>query len=293
MTAPCTVACAQLALDVADPAATRERTCTAIADAFHSGANIIVVPELANSGYAFHDLHEARRAAEDTDGPTLRTWAQLAHDFSGVVIGGFAEQADDEALHNSVAIVTEDGVAGIYRKIHLWDRENDWFHPGSAMPPVVATRFGAVSTAVCYDVYFPEFTRAIALSGAELLAVPTNAPRRVPGSTTATPASGGFPTPIQLAIYATMAHQNGIYVAACDRAGEERGIEWIGASGVFSPDGWMLATPPAGYGTGTLFAQCRLADSRNKQRGNRNDLFADRRPEVYDHTTTKGTTHGR
>ena len=66
-------------------------------------------------------------------------------------------------LYNSAAVVGPDGLVAVYRKTHLWDREKLWFTPGSKAPPVVETPFGRIGLAVCYDLYFPELTRGLAL----------------------------------------------------------------------------------------------------------------------------------
>ncbi len=151
-----------------------------------------------------------------------------------VVIGGFAELGDDGSLYNSAAVVGPDGLLAVYRKTHLWDREKLWFTPGSERPPVVETPFGRIGVAVCYDLYFPELTRGLALAGADLIAIPANLPL--------------FPRPegerpVEIALAQATAHVSKVWVAVCDRAGPERGVEWTGASCIVDPDGWLAAGP--------------------------------------------------
>ena len=130
------------------------------------GAEVVVLPELVSSGYAFADSAEARAAAEAADGPTIRLWERLASDHDLVIVGGFCESSGNEVL-NSAAIVDPTGLLAVYRKAHLWDRERLIFTAGDAAPPVVRTRIGQVSTLVCYDLEFPEWVRLPALEGAQ------------------------------------------------------------------------------------------------------------------------------
>jgi len=233
---------------------------------------IVLFPELASSGYVFESLDEARSCGEPPDGPTVSAWAVGAAHFGGVVIGGFAELGDDGSLYNSAAVVGPDGLLAVYRKTHLWDREKLWFTPGSEPPPVVETPFGRIGVGVCYDLYFPELTRGLALAGADLIALPANLPL--------------FPRPegerpVEIALAQATAHVNKVWVAVCDRAGPERGVEWTGASCIVDPDGWLAAGPVRDYGFGLIGADCELERSRNKAWSERNDVVGDMRPELY------------
>jgi predicted amidohydrolase len=189
-----------------------------------------------------------------------------------VIIGGFAELGDDGALYNSAAVVGPDGLLAVYRNMHLWDREKLWFAPGSEPPPVVDTPFGRIGVAVCYDLYFPELMRGLALAGADLIALPANLPLF--------PGPEGEP-PVEIALVQANAHVSKVWVALCDRAGPERGVEWTGASCIVDPDGWLAAGPVKQYGNGKISADCGLERSRDKAWGERNDVFGDLRPELY------------
>jgi len=233
---------------------------------------IVLFPELASSGYVFESLDEARSCGEPADGPTVSAWVVGAAHFGMVVIGGFAELGDDGSLYNSAAVVGPDGLLAVYRKTHLWDREKLWFTPGSEPPPVVETPFGRIGLAVCYDLYFPELTRGLALAGADLIALPANLPL--------------FPRPegerpVEIALAQATAHVNKVWVAVCDRAGPERGVEWTGASCIVDPDGWLAAGPARDYGFDLIGADCELDRARDKAWNQRNDVVGDRRPELY------------
>jgi predicted amidohydrolase len=169
------VACCQLAPVLGAPAANRELTSGAITRAAEHGASVVVLPELASSGYVFESTAEAAACAEAADGETVTSWARLAARYGIVIVGGFCEASGGEVF-NSAALVDPDGLRCVYRKAHLWDSEARWFTPGRAAPPVVPTRFGRLAVMICYDLEFPEWVRLPALDGAQLLCAPTNWP---------------------------------------------------------------------------------------------------------------------
>jgi 5-aminopentanamidase len=266
------IACCQLAPDVERPENNPARVRAAIAAAVDAGAQIVVVPELSNSGYVFESIGEARASAVSFDGDLLDGWAHEAARDEAIVIGGFAELGADGTLYNSSALVDGDGVQAVYRKLHLWDRESLWFSPGDARAPVVDTRYGRIGLAVCYDVEFPELTRGLALQGADLIALPANWPRddRPPDG-----------RPVLHSLAAMTAYFNKVFVAVCDRSGIERGVEFEGGSVIAGPDGALRAGPVIDRGEETIAADCELILARDKRTSAGNDAFADRRPDKY------------
>ena len=266
------VACCQIAPDVADPAVSGAAAGEAIAAAVAGGAQIVVLPELANSGYVFRSEAEVRAAATPADGEVLASWAAAAAGGDAVVIAGFCELAPDGAIHNSAAVLDGGGVLAVYRKLHLWDEEQRWFMPGSDCAPVLDTCHGRIGVAVCYDLEFPELTRGLALAGAELIALPTNWPRDP---------NPPDDRPILHSLASVTAYLNKVYVAVCDRCGSERGLEFEGGSAIVAADGALVAGPVKDRGAATITADCDLRRARDKRSGPRNDAFADRRPGCY------------
>lgn len=266
------VACCQLALRVGETEANRAACREAIAAAAADGADIVIVPELANSGYVFADAAEARACAETVEGDTVTEWSGLAREHGLVVVGGLCELDGAGTVRNSSVIIDPDGLRAIYRKAHLWDREQLMFVPGQEPPPVVETAHGRLSTMVCYDIEFPEWVRLAALSGADLLCVPTNWPRE--------PWPSGE-RPAEVTRVQASASVNRMFVAACDRAGTERGVDWVNGTAIAGPDGFLLAGPAGQDGSVTISAACRLGEARRKRTSERNDVFQDRRPELY------------
>jgi predicted amidohydrolase len=266
------VAVCQVTLRVGELGGNRAATMAAIGEAADRGAQIVVVPELAASGYVFADPAQARSTAEPADGPTVTQWADLAARRGLVIVGGFNELGDDGLLYNSAVLADPGGVRAVYRKAHLWDAEADFFVPGSAPPPVVPTEFGAIAMMICYDVEFPEWVRLPALAGADLLAVPTNWP--------AEPVPPGERPMVVVNVQAA-AFANGMFVAAACRCGTERGVSWVGGSLIAGPGGYPLAGPAGADEPEVLVADCDLARARDKATSARNDPHRDRRPALY------------
>jgi 5-aminopentanamidase len=266
------VAVCQLGLAVGEVEANRAAARGAIEEAAELGARLVVLPELTPSGYVFEDAAQARALAERADGRTGREWGGLARRHDLVVVGGFCELDDDGLVRNSSMLVDRDGIRAVYRKAHLWGDELDWFVPGAARPPVVDTSVGRVGLLVCYDVEFPEWVRAAALAGTEVLAVATNWPDE--------PRPAGERPALVVNVQAA-AYANRVFAAVADRCGTERGVSWVGGSVIAGPDGYPLAGPLVSDEPGLLVADCDLALARDKATGPRNDIHADRRADLY------------
>ena len=262
------IACCQIDPTIGASAANAELIEGQIREAVAAGADIIVLPELATSGYMFADADEARAAAITPGDPTFAKWSAAAG--NSIIIGGYCELGDDGRLYNSAVVVDADGVVAGYRKTHLWDREKLIFTPGDVLPPVVRTRHGVVAVMVCYDLEFGELTRRVALDGAELIAAPVNWPL--------------FPRPEgehpgEVITAMSTARTNKIAVAACDRAGVERGQPWTEGTAIIDPDGWVVAS--AGPGPAMAVADIDLAVTHDKTLTEHVHLFDDRRVDLY------------
>jgi 5-aminopentanamidase len=237
----------------------------ALGDAIAAGIRLLVLPELATSGY-YLTPKEARACALGLESPHLARWASMLPS-DGVLVTGFAER-DDDVLYNSAAVITADGVAAVYRKTHLWDAEADLFRPGDLAPPIVDTPAGRLGLLICYDLEFPEMPRRLALAGADLIVVPTNWPL-VPKP------EGEHPPEVIQAMAAARA--SAIPVLCCDRRGAERGHPWTEGTAAVGSDGWLAGRKTE---AGVLDVDVSLSPARTKI-GERNDVFRDRRPELY------------
>jgi 5-aminopentanamidase len=271
----CVVAVAQLALTVGEPDANRKAASAAIAEAALAGARLVVLPELSDSGYVFSDADEARSLASPAaSGLTLLEWRSLAARHDLAIAGGFCELGPDGKLYNSAAIVDASGTRAVYRKAHLWDAEKKIFTPGDNAPPVVELPFGNVGLMICYDLEFPEWVRLAALSGADLIAAPVN------WSASGTPMPPGERSGEVVAAQAA-ASSNGVFIAIADRCGTERGVDWLGGSVIVRRGGYPAAGPVCENRTAVLTAALDLRQARDKRISELNDLFTDRRPDLY------------
>lgn len=272
--APVRVACCQIEPRVGAKAANLQKTAAFVERAARDGARIVVLPELASSGYVFESRAEAMSLADAyEDGESTTLWARLAAALGVLIVAGFAERAGD-ALHNSAAVIGPRGRVGLFRKVHLWGDEHLFFAPGDLGFPVFATEHGTIGVGVCYDGWFPEAYRAMALKGAELVCVPTNW----------VPIPGQDPTREAMANLLTMAaaHQNSICIAAADRVGVERGQPFLGRSLVCAHTGWPVAGPASADAEEIVAADLDLAQAKRARRWNDfNQVLRDRRPEAY------------
>ena len=279
-TEPVRVAACQVSLRVGEPGPNRAAAAAAVTEAAASGARIVVLPELTPSGYVFADPAEARSlvgARRRADRRAVARAGGRAHQV--VIVGGFSELGADGLLYNSAMLVDPSGVRAVYRKVHLWDAEADFFTPGNQPPPVVGTRYGTISMMICYDVEFPEWVRLAALAGADLLAVPTNWPAEPrPGRG----AADGDGERNRGRVRQPDVRRRGLPV----RRRARRGLDRAAAS---SPARTAIRWPgrraprrrPAEPRPELLLADCDLRLARNKATGPRNDAHADRRPALY------------
>ncbi|NUT58907.1 MAG: carbon-nitrogen hydrolase [Agromyces sp.] len=230
-----------------------------------SGARLLVLPELATSGYVFDDAAEAAHAALTRDDPRLDALRDVLP--AGVVaVLGYLER-DGDVLYNSAVVLTRDAIVGTYRKAHLWDRESELFEVGDSAGAVYDTPIGRVGVAICYDNEFPEVPRALALAGADVLALPVNWPL--------VPRPDGEHAPEVIQAMGS-ARSSRLPTVIADRVGSERGVAWTGGTTVIDGDGWIAAVPD----DGVALADLTLMPG-DKALSPRNDLFGDRRPDLY------------
>ncbi|AAL81141.1 acyltransferase [Pyrococcus furiosus DSM 3638] len=226
-------------------------------------AKLIVLPELFDTGYNFESRDEVFEIAQRIpEGETTTFLMDLAGDLEVYIVAGTAEKYNDR-LYNSAVLVGPTGYLGKYRKIHLFYREKVFFDPGDLGFNVFDLGFIRVGIMICFDWFFPESARTLALKGADIIAHPANlvmpyAPRAMP----------------------IRALENRVYIITADRVGEERGLRFIGKSLIASPKAEVLA-----MGSETEeevgVAEVDISLVRNKRINDLNDIFKDRRPEYY------------
>ena len=270
---PIRVSCIQFAPEIGAVEANMAHAAELVRAAAAEGSRLIVLPELASTGYVFASQAEAASLAEPVpEGPTTRTWAALACDLGVHIVVGIAERAG-EALYNAAVIVGPEGYIGTYRKAHLWDQENVFFAKGDLGFPVFDTALGKVGVAICYDGWFPETFRQLALGGAEIVCIPTN---WVP-----MPDQPEGEVAMANTLHRAAAHSTGLFIACADRVGIERGQPFEGQSLIIGPKGWPLAGPASRDRTETLSAVVDLAEAGRKDLNAFNSLLRDRRTDIY------------
>lgn len=270
---PIRVSCIQFEPEFGAVDANMARASDLVRAAAAEGGRLIVLPELASTGYVFESAAEAAALAEPVpDGPTTRAWAALAAELGVHIVAGIAESAG-ETLYNAAVIVGPEGYIGTYRKAHLWDQENVFFARGDLGFPVFDTALGKVGVAICYDGWFPETFRQLTLGGAEIVCIPTN---WVP-----MPDQPDGEAAMANTLHRAAAHSNGIFIACADRVGVERGQPFEGQSLIIGPKGWPLAGPASRDRTETVSALVDLDAAGRKDLNAFNSLLRDRRADIY------------
>ncbi|MGH9468736.1 MAG: carbon-nitrogen hydrolase family protein [Terriglobia bacterium] len=238
--------------------------------AARAGARIAVFPECALTGYCYESLEEARPLSEPVPGPSTEAIAAAARELGCTAIVGMLESAQGN-IYNAAAVITPEGIAGTYRKIHLPYLGIDRFvAPGDRPFAVFTSPQGRIGVNICYDCSFPEAGRAVKLEGAQLLAIPTNWPV-------------GSDSCQHIPI--VRATENHMFVAAADRVGEERGFRFAGRSHIVDFMGAVKAQ--AGETEEViLYAEADLAAAEQNRVARipgrwEFDRIADRRPEMY------------
>ncbi|MDK2915431.1 MAG: beta-ureidopropionase [Thermococcaceae archaeon] len=237
-----------------------------IREAADLGAQLVVLPELFDTGYNFRSREEVESVAgQIPDGPTTEFLMGLSRELGVFIVAGTAEKDEKGRLYNSAVITGPigSGYIGKYRKVHLFYREKLFFEPGDLGFHVFNIGIAKVGVMICFDWFFPESARTLALKGAEIIAHPSNlvmpyAPRAMP----------------------IRALENRVYTITANRIGEEFGLKFIGKSTVASPKAEVLAMGSEDREeVGVVDIDLSLA--RDKRINEMNDVFKDRRPEHY------------
>jgi len=226
-------------------------------------ADLVILPELASTGYNFSSREMAFSLAED---PAGSQYVEMLIDRASVnrqwIVSGFNERGDGR-IYNASLLISPRGLEGIYRKMHLFMREKDYFTPGSGGLCVYDTGFCRIGMQICFDYLFPEPWRILAEQGADLICHPSNlltqnANKVLPG----------------------IALMNRVFIATANRTGAEGALTFNGGSAVLGPGGDVLAK--AGPADEALL--CMEIDptlAHDKMITSMNHVFGDRRPEQY------------
>jgi predicted amidohydrolase len=248
------------------------RGLAAMEHAARAGASLVGFAELA-----FERFHPQRPAsaepwtlAETIPGPTTDLFCRKARELGVVVVLNLYERDGTNAYDSSPVIDADGSLLGRTRMIHITDypcfHEQGYYTPGDTGAPVYRTKAGTIGVAICYDRHYPEYMRALALAGADLVVVPQAG------------AVDEWPEGLYEGEMRVSAFQNGYFIALCNRVGEEECLTFGGESFVCNPDGAVIARAAALQET-ILYAEVDLAEAG---RSHARRLFLQhRRPELY------------
>ncbi|AUG08130.1 nitrilase family protein [Pseudomonas sp. S09G 359] len=258
-------------------AANLETSLNLALQAVNNGANLIVLPELANTGYLFINRHDAYLHAElIPDGPSMRAWMDFAQFHQVYLVAGLAER-DGMQLFDTAVLLGPEGFIGKYRKAHLWNQEKLWFTPGNLGFPVFETPIGRIGLLICWDIWFPEVPRILTQQGADIICSLNN--------WVWTPPPLFDDAGKCMASYLTMtaAHVNNVFIAAANRIGEERDARYLGCSLIAGTNGWPIGKIATANEQTIIYADIDLSSARSAPIWNSlNDLQRDRRGDLYD-----------
>ncbi len=234
-------------------------------------ADLVVFPELATSGYLFLEQKEVADTASAVPSPMSDAFSKAAVDTDTAVVVGFPEKADG-VYYNSALIATPDGKVQVYRKNHVFNEEKLFFKPGNLGFPVFEVKGVKVGVLVCFDHMFPESARTLALKGAQIICHPANLV--LPGFAQITSCCRAL--------------ENGVFWILANRHGTEerkgRSLSYSGLSRIVDNRGKVIASAGP-TDTGFYGVEIDPAKAFDKKVASMADLFADRRPELYNEIT--------
>ena len=240
--------------------------------AARAGAELVGFAELAFE--PFHPQHPAgpasRGLAEPVPGPTTDAFAAKARELGVVCVLNLFERDGNRTFDCSPVIDADGALVGRTRMIHITDyacfHEQGYYTPGDTGAPVYRTKAGAIGVAICYDRHYPEYMRALALGGADLVVVPQAG------------MVAEWPDGLYEAEMRVAAFHNGYAIALCNRVGREEKLTFAGESFVCGPDGTVIARAQQGADE---ILHAEVDPARNAESHARRLFLRDRRPELY------------
>ncbi len=276
-----------------DPEENLERSLAGVREAAAGGARLVVLQELHRSRYFCQTEDTARfDLAEPIPGPSTRRIGSLARELGVVVVASLFERRAAGLYHNTAAVLERDGsLAGLYRKMHIPDdpgySEKFYFTPGDLGFAPIDTSLGRLGVLVCWDQWYPEAARLMALAGAEMLVYPT----AIGWDGADEPAERERQREAWITVQRAHAVANGLPVAACNRVGDEPdpsgrsgGIRFWGSSFACGPQGEILGVASADQHQVLL---CELDLARSEQVRRIWPFLRDRRIDAYGDLTRR------
>ncbi len=261
-----------------DPDRNLAHTLDMAEQAIAKGARILCLQELYRTPYfpQYEDT-DASACAETIPGDSTEAFSALAREHGVVIVVPLYERAASDEYYNAAVVIDADGrLLPAYRKVHIpcdpLFYEKTYFRPGDRYR-VYDTRYGRIAVLICYDQWFPEAARAVALQGAEIIFYPT-AIGRIAGEE---PPEGDWREAWET-VQRGHAIANSVHVAAVNRVGDEGSIRFFGSSFVADAFGNVLARA-SGTAEEVLVVEVDLAGNEAVREGW--GFFRNRRPETY------------
>ncbi len=231
-------------------------------------ADLLVLPELAFTGYYFSGREETAALSEDPErSDTVDSLVGLCKARDMHIVTGFAEKKRDK-LFNSSILIGPEGLVHTYRKLHLFSEEKNCFDPGDLPLQVDEVRGAKVGMMICFDWIFPETVRSLSVLGADIVCHPSNLVLSYCQQT-----------------MLSRTLENGVYAITANRFGMDKRphgeLKFTGKSQVVAPKGVLLNRAPS-QRTQLFVCEIDVAAARDKSITALNDIMGDRRPEFYD-----------
>jgi predicted amidohydrolase len=264
----------------ADKADNVARGLHAFEAAARAGAQLVAFAELAFEPFYPQTPAgpDARRHAEPVPGPVTDAFSAKARDLGVVAVLNLFERDGGRTFDCSPVIDADGTLLGRTRMVHITEyacfHEQGYYTPGDTGAPVYRTAAGSIGVAICYDRHYPEYMRALAVAGADLVVVPQAG------------TIGEWPEGLYEGEMRVAAFQNGYFAALCNRVGREERLTFSGESFVCAPDGTVIAR--AGRTDEILYADIDLA--RNAASHARQLFLRHRRPELYARWLSRSVT---
>lgn len=230
-------------------------------------SDLIVLPELCNTGYLFKSREELFNLSETIpDGETTKTLKSIAKQKNMCIVAGLPEK-DKRKVYNSAVLVRPNGKVSVYRKTHLFLEEKFIFSRGENKFKVYQCGDAKIGMIICFDYFFPETTRKLMLSGAQIICHPSN-----------------LILPYAEKMTITRATENRVFFIMANRIGaEKRGkkcLQFVGRSQIISPTGEVLAKAMSDKEE-VQIVRIELSQALNKKVTKYNNIISDRRTDLY------------
>ena len=226
-------------------------------------SNLIILPELSDTGYNFFDKNHALAISKPIDkNPFVKMLLEQSKKLNSHIVTGICEKKGNK-LYNSSLLISSKGIIGKYRKIHLFFNEKDIFEEGDGGLKIFEIDDYRLGMLICFDYLFPDIWRVVAQKGADIIAHPSN-----------------LVTYNAFKVVPALAIMNKVFIATTNRIGSDRNLTFAGKSFLCNPSGDIISEANP-LNEEILFSEIDTSLSHNKMITERNHVFDDRRPDKY------------